>query len=291
MGSGSYVCAAPGAELLRRRLGPEAPIRAIPYGERMAEGDAIVSFHPAGHILGSAQIRIEHGGEVWVFSGDYKRAPDPTCTAFEPLRCDVFVTESTFALPVYRWETPSCTATAIFAWWEECRANGRAALLVCYPLGKTQRILAELTRFTDRTVLVHGTMDAPIRAYRDAGIAMLPTTRVVDVEKGTSFAGELILAPPSAPASPWARRFKNLETGFASGWMRVRGARRRRGFDIGFALSDHADWPDLLATIAETGARRVLAVHGFTDTLARHLRDQGLAAQPLRTPYDLEAAD
>jgi putative mRNA 3-end processing factor len=282
-GSASYRCAEVGAALLRRRLGEAANILGVVYGVPLRLGSVTVSFHPAGHILGSAQIRLEAEGEVWVVSGDYKRANDPTCAPFECVPCDVFVTEATFGLPVYRWDAPVSVAREIVDWWETNGRGQRAAVLFCYALGKAQRILAELARLTDRIVFVHGAIEPLVDCYRQAGVSMLPTRVVSETAKSHSWAGELILVPPSAHGSPWTRRFGPSETAFGSGWMRLRGTRRRRGVDRGFVLSDHADWPALLRTIRETGARRVLTTHGYADTLARYLAEEGLEAATLRT--------
>ncbi len=286
-GASRYVCAEACAPLLRHRLGPEVSVRGVRYGERLALGATTVSLHPAGHVLGSSQVRIEQDGRVWVVSGDYKRAPDPTCEPFEPLRCDVFVTEATFALPIYRWSEPASVVAEIHDWW---RSNpDRPSLLFAYALGKAQRVLAELGSLTDRPVLTHGAVESLVRLYRDAGVAMLPTEPLAEAPKKRDLAGALILAPPSARATPWMRRFAAAETGLASGWMRVRGPRRRQGFDRGFALSDHADWPALLQTIEETGARRVVVTHGYAEELARFLRESGFEAEALATTFEGEA--
>jgi len=289
-GSAAYLCATDNAPLLRRRLADSVPVvQPMRYGERLRLGDAIVSFHPAGHVLGSAQIRVEGGGEVWVASGDYKRVSDPTCAAFEPVPCDVFITEATFALPVYRWPSTASVARDILAWWDDNRAAERPAVLFCYALGKAQRILAELATLTDRAVYVHGAVAGITGLYRDAGVPMLPTIAVGDTAPRRTFAGELILAPESAIGSPWMRRFADAETAFASGWMQLRGARRRRALDRGFVLSDHADWDALLLTIRETGARRVLTTHGYSEVLARYLRESGIAAEPVVTRFEGES--
>jgi putative mRNA 3-end processing factor len=288
-GSRAYVCAEPSVPLVRKRLGPDASVRGVPYGERMTMGSAIVSFHPAGHVFGSAQVRIETGAEVWVVAGDYKRAPDPTCLPFEVVPCDVFVTEATFALPIYRWVEPATVTAEILEWWDHNRAAGVASILFCYALGKAQRILAELGRLTDRTVLVHGAVEALTRLYREAGVAMLATEAVAEQPKKRSYAGELVLAPLSASGSTWMRRFGAHERAFASGWMRVRGTRRRKGYDRGFVLSDHADWPALLRTIEETGARRVRVTHGYAHELARYLAERGYQTAVLPTGYEGEA--
>jgi putative mRNA 3-end processing factor len=290
-GSARYVCAAPSLPFLRKRLGPEVVAEGVPYGEPFRLGDVTVSFHPSGHVLGAAQIRLEAGGEVWVVSGDYKRAPDPTCAPFEVVPADVFVTEATFALPLYRWRDPQVVVREILDWWDGNRAAGVASVLFAYAMGKAPRILAELAALTDpaRTVLVHGAVEGLVELYRAAGVAMLPTSRVSETARGRSFAGELILAPPAAGGSTWMRRFGPHETAFASGWMRVRGTRRRKGFDRGFALSDHADWPALLRTIEETGARRVFVTHGYADELSRYLREGGYDAAALATPFQGES--
>ena len=278
-GAAAYLCTPQTAALIRRRVGENAVIESLEPGERRRIGDVTVSLHPAGHMLGSAQARIEGAGGVWVLSGDYKREPDPTCPPFEPLRCDVFITEATYALPLFRWDDPAQVADEVLAWWQ---GNGRkASLLFCYALGKAQRLLAELARLTDRPAFVHGAVEAVNEQYRNAGVRLLPT-RLIGEEK--SFAGELVLAPLTARGTPWMKRFRAFESAFASGLLRIRGTRRRRGFDRGFVLSDHADWPGLLATIRETGASRVLATHGHREALVRFLREAGLDAAPIGVP-------
>jgi len=286
-GAAEYVCAAPSVPLLRHRLGPDAAIRGVAYGERVPLGATSVSLHPAGHVLGSAQVRIEHEARVWVVSGDYKRAPDPTCEPFEVVPCDVFVTEATFGLPIYRWEEPAAVAAAIHAWWQS--NPDRPSVLFAYALGKSQRLLAELGYLTDRPVLTHGAVEAFVRLYRDAGVAMLSTEPLPAAPKKRDLAGALVLAPPSARAAPWMRRFSGAALALASGWMRVRGPRRRQSLDRGFALSDHADWPALLRTIEQTGARRVLVSHGYAEELARYLREQGRDAEAIATAFAGEA--
>jgi putative mRNA 3-end processing factor len=283
-GSRHYLGAAPGVPLLQRRLGGDARIEAIAYGERRRIGEVDVSFHPAGHVLGSAQIRLAHRGEVWVVSGDYKRDADPTCAPFEVQRCDTFITEATFSLPIYVWPSGEQVAREILAWWDQNRALDRPSVLFCYALGKSQRVLAELARLCERTVLVHGAVAPLTRLYRQAGVAMLPVEQV-DLRSRREYGGELIIAPPGAAGTPWMRRFRNASTGFCSGWMRLRGQRRRRAYDRGFVLSDHADWPGLLRTIEETGAARVLATHGQSDTLVRYLRERGQYADTLETQF------
>ena len=275
-------CAEQCVPVLRHRLGPDEKIQGVPYGQKFSLGDAKVSFHPAGHILGSAQARIECDGQVWVVSGDYKRAHDPTCAPFEVVECDVFITEATFGLPIYKWESGAETARQILKWWDENIRENRPAILFCYALGKAQRVLAELAQLDKtRQIYTHGAVESLTQVYRAQGIEMLDTQLVGETTRGKSFAGELILAPPSAYRSPWMKRFKGADTGFASGWMRVRGNRRRRGYDRGFILSDHADWPDLLRTVEDTKARVTLPTHGSVDVLSRYLNERGQKAIPL----------
>lgn len=283
-GSRRYFAARGGLGVLRHRLGPEAALAGLDYREQRRFGEALVSLHPAGHVLGSAQVRIEAAGEVWVVSGDYKRDPDPTCAPFEVVPCDTFITEATFALPAYRWPPAAEVVTEILDWWHRNRETGRCSLLACYSLGKAQRVLAELARLTSEPVWVHEAIDDLCRLYREAGVSLPPTRRLVPADCGR-MEGELVLVPPGSEGAAWTRRLGPVSTGFCSGWMRVRGQRRRRGYDRGFVLSDHADWPGLIRTIRETGARRVLATHGHADAMVRFLREQGIAAQPLATAF------
>jgi putative mRNA 3-end processing factor len=290
-GSEAYLCTPDCAPLLARRFGPEATVETLPYGQSIVLGSTRVSLHPAGHVLGSAQIRLEGRDGVWVVSGDYKRAPDPTCAPFELVPCDTFVTESTFGLPIYRWDPTAAVIDEIVTWWRASADRGLTSVIFCYTIGKVQRLLAELARVTDTPVFVHGMMLPMIEAYRTAGIAMLPAAALVEKPRGTSFAGALVLAPLSARGTPWMRRLGELSDAFASGLMRVRGVRRQRAYDRGFVVSDHADWPALLQTILETGASRVLATHGHAEPLARFVGEQGLASGVLRTAWEGETAE
>jgi putative mRNA 3-end processing factor len=290
-GSARYHVAAAGLGLMRERLGADAVIVAHDYGERFALGDVHISLHPSGHVLGAAQVRMEGDGRVVVVSGDYKRDPDPTCAPFEVVPCDVFVTESTFGLPIYRWPPMDETAREILAWVDDCAARGVPAVLFCYALGKAQRILAELARITTREVFLHGAMLRLVQTYREAGVVMLDTEAVGDSAPGRDFAGELVLAPPTAAGSPWMKRFGKASTGFASGWMQVRGNRRRRGYDRGFVVSDHADWDGLLRSVRESGASRIYVTHGDGDALVRYLREGGYDAVPLKEMSERAGGD
>jgi putative mRNA 3-end processing factor len=257
-----YLTSAEGAGVLRVRLTPEAPIQAAPYGQALDLNGVRVSLHPAGHILGSAQVRLEHRGDVWVVSGDYKTDPDPTCTPYEPVRCHTFVTESTFGLPIYRWPSQAEVLHDVNRWWRANQEAGRTTLLYGYALGKAQRLLAGLDPSIG-PILTHGAVERMTAAYRDAGVTLPPTTHasaMARADRGRA----IVIAPPSADGSTWVRRFGEHATGFASGWMQVRGTRRRRALDRGFPLSDHVDWPSLMAAIDATGAERIWVTHGFT---------------------------
>ena len=284
-GHGHYWAEASGVALLQHRLGADISITGVAYGQALTFGDTTVSFHPAGHVLGSSQIRVADDHEVWVASGDYKRDRDPTCEAFEVVPCDTFITEATFALPVYRWAPCTDVAADLVAWWADNAAAGRASVVFSYSLGKAQRLLAEIGRLTTGTAYLHGAMGPLTQLYREAGVDMLETCPVSACDKDHDFSRDLIMAPPSAAGSRWMRRFGEHRTGFASGWMRIRGNRRRRGYDRGFVLSDHADWPGLIDTIRATGASRVLATHGRTDVLVNYLGTLGIDAAPLITDY------
>jgi putative mRNA 3-end processing factor len=289
LGSDVYVCHRDTAPILRKRLG-DVTIEAASYGEILTRNGVELSFHPAGHVLGSAQVRVALNGETWVASGDFKLESDGVSPAFEPLRCHVFITESTFGLPIYRWRPQAETFTAIDAWRRENIAAGRASILFAYALGKAQRVLANVDPALG-PIVCHGAIEAINALYREAGVVLPPTRLATDPgttirgENKREFARALILAPPSAAASPWLKRFGEYSDALASGWMQVRGNRRRRGLDRGFALSDHADWPGLIAAIEATGAERVLVTHGSTEALTRYLREQGLDARALKTVY------
>lgn len=293
-GSKSYLTSLDGEDLVRLRTHEGAVIESLPYGERKTMGGVTVSLHPAGHILGSAQVRIEAGsGETWVVGGDYKTDYDPTCAPFEPVPCDVFVTESTFGLPVFEWTETSDVARAILDWWRDNAAKGRTSLLCSYALGKSQRILSELNALglddAPGPIGVHGALDKLMPPYRRQGI-LLPETVHASEATADALRGQgLIVAPPSTNGTPWTRKFGDVQAGFASGWMTLRGNRRRQNFDRGFVVSDHADWPGLLGAIDATGAERVLVTHGYVDPLVRFLREsRGLDAAPLATPFGTE---
>ena len=289
-GHGHYLAAAPAEGVLRARLGQGIALQAVEYGEVVAHNGVTVSLHPAGHVLGSAQVRLEHGGQTWVASGDYKVAPDATCAPFEAVRCDVFITESTFGLPIYRWRPDAEVFAEINAWWATNAAVNRASVLMCYSFGKAQRILSGVDAAI-APIVVHSAIQTLNTAYREAGVNLPLTKLVTEVTDAADFKRALVLCPPGAVAGPWIKRFGDFSDAFASGWMQLRGARRRGSYDKGFVLSDHADWPGLMGAIGVTGASRVIVTHGSIPVMVRYLTEQGLQAESFHTEYGDDAAE
>ena len=291
VGHGHYLSAASGVGILRSRLG-EIHIDGVDYGQTVHHNGVAISLHPAGHVLGSAQVRMEHRGEVWVASGDYKVEPDRTCVPFEPVRCDTFITESTFGLPIYRWQPEQEIFDDINGWWRKNAAEGRASVVFAYAFGKAQRILSGLDPSIG-PIICHGAAEPLNRVYRDGGVDLPATVMVTQVDKA-DIKRAIVIAPPSAAGTTWMKRFGDYSDAFASGWMQLRGARRRRGVDRGFVLSDHADWPGLMSAIRATEAPRVIVTHGSIPIMVRWLRQVGLDASGFDTEYgdeDEEAAD
>jgi len=287
-GHGAYLCAAPGAGVLRARLGKIA-LQTLGYGETLEINGVTVSLHPAGHVLGSAQVRLAHGGQVWVVSGDYKTEADPTCAAFEPVRCDCFITESTFALPIYRWRPAAEVFGEVNAWWQGNVAAGRPSLLLGYSLGKAQRLLAGVDARIG-PIVTHSAMDPLSEAYRAEGVALPRTLGLNEVKDPTLWSRALVIAPPNAASGAMGSALALASSAMASGWMQLRGMRRRGGADQGFVLSDHADWPGLVGAIAATGAQRVIVTHGQEAVLVRFLQEQGLQASKMVTEVGGEMA-
>ncbi len=289
MGHGHYLSAASGVGILKSRLGQDIHIDGLEYGARIEHNGVTISLHPAGHVLGSAQVRMEHRGEVWVASGDYKVEPDRTCAPFEPVRCDTFITESTFGLPIYRWDPEQSIFDDINGWWRKNAADGRCSVIFAYSFGKAQRILSGLDPSIG-AIICHGAAEPLNRVYREGGVDLPPTQMVTDVDKAT-IKTAIVIAPPSAAGSPWMKRFGDYSDAFASGWMQLRGARRRRGVDRGFVLSDHADWPGLMTAIRASEAPRVIVTHGSIPVMVRWLRQVVLDASGFNTEYGDDEAD
>lgn len=287
-GHGHYLSAAPGVNVLKSRLG-DINVQGLEYGETIVHNGVTISLHPAGHVLGSAQVRMECGGEVWVASGDYKVEPDKTCAPFEPVRCDTFITESTFGLPIYRWDPEQQVIDEMNAWWRRNADEGRCSVVFAYAFGKAQRILSRLDPSIG-PIVCHGAVEPLNRVYRAGGVELPETVMVSEIEKA-ALRRAIVIAPPSSSGSPWMKRFGDYSDSFASGWMLLRGARRRRGVDRGFVLSDHADWPGLMSAIKATEAQQIIVTHGSIPTMVRWLCQNGLDAKGFDTEYGDEEED
>ncbi|NNL19180.1 MAG: ligase-associated DNA damage response exonuclease [Boseongicola sp.] len=285
-GMNRYLATRSAAPVMRHRLG-DITLQTTDYGETHQVGDAMVSFHPAGHVPGSAQIRVEVGGEVWVVSGDYKVVDDGVSEPFEPVTCHTFISECTFGLPVFNWDQPEAVAADVNAWWAKNAADGRFSICGAYALGKAQRILANLDTNIG-PILTHGAIENTNEVLREQGIHLPDTIRVTPDLNPKDHPRAFILTVPSAMNSTWANKFRPASTAFASGWMALRGVRRRRSADRGFVISDHADWGGLNAAIKATGAERVFVTHGYTSVFRRWLEEQGYDAGIVETEYGEE---
>lgn len=288
-GHGHYLATHAALPVMRHRLG-EIDAEGIAFGESVKIGGAAVSFHPAGHVPGSAQIRVEVAGEVWVASGDYKTEADGLSEAFEPQQCHHFITESTFGLPVFRWQSQTRIAEELNSWWARCAGAGKTAFLGAYALGKAQRLMTLLNPEIG-PILTHGAVEATNAVLRRQGLKLPDTVGVTAETDVKAHKRALVLAPPSALGSAWARKFGVQENAFASGWMQLRGVRRRRAGDRGFVISDHADWNGLLDAIKLTGAENIYVTHGYTDIFTRYLNENGWQAQVVPTEFEGETLD
>lgn len=284
-----YMCTESAKPVIRQRLGP-IKIETVKFGERRNIRGVNFTFFPAGHIVGSAQIRVEYKGEIWVVSGDYKLEDDGISEAFEPVRCQHFITECTFGLPVYKWQPQEVVFQEINEWWKKNQAEGKVSVLSAYALGKAQRLLRHLDTSIGR-IYTHGAIENTNEVIRAQGIRLPDTIRVTQAIARKDFAGQMVLATPSALGSPWIKRFGTSSLGIASGWMRLRGARRRRAADRGFVLSDHADWDGLNQAIADTGAEKIYVTHGYTDIFRKWLTEQGYDAAVVSTEYEGELSE
>ncbi len=288
-GMGSYLSTAGTAAVMRHRLGDIA-VETISYGQERKIGDATVSFHPAGHVPSSAQIRVAVKGQVWVVSGDYKTVADGLSEPFEPVTCHAFITECTFGLPIFKWTPEDILTQQINDWWASNAAAGRTSILGAYALGKAQRLLATVNPDIG-PILTHGAIENTNEVLRHQGIALPETIHATAEINAKTHPGALVLATPGALGTTWPRRFGPASTGFASGWMALRGVRRRRAADRGFIVSDHADWDGLNDAIKATGATKLFATHGYTSAFQHWLTEQGYDAYIVSTGYQGEGLD
>ena len=283
-GSSSYLCTPTAAPVIKYRLG-DINLETLPFGEEKLINGVSFSFHPAGHILGSAQIKVSYKGEIVVFSGDYKTANDGFSEAFEPVKCHTFITESTFGLPVYHWQDQKWVFNEMEEWCKNNRNNGHLSILYGYSLGKAQRILQGLPESIG-PIFTHSTIEAVLNVMRNQGVSLKNTIPVNEHLTRADLLSGVIIAPPAVQNSNWLKKFEPIRNGVVSGWMALRGARRRRNADKGFVLSDHADWEGLNEAISLTGAENVFVTHGYTDILSKWLIDKGLNAHPLETNFE-----
>jgi putative mRNA 3-end processing factor len=282
-GSKEYLCHDQTLPLLRLRLGDQS-YSSLPWGTSIQHNGVSISFHPAGHIIGSAQIRLEHKGEIWVVSGDYKTIDDGLSGVFEPVPCHTFISESTFGLPIYRWQPQEKVYEQMRQWILGNEQTGRSSVLLAYSLGKAQRVLKAIGEM-GRRILVHGAIWNTHETLRSMGIVLPDVERITPETPKEWLKKSIIVAPPSVDGSTWLKKFTPYAVGICSGWMQVRGHVRRRNADAGFVLSDHADWPGLLEAVEATRAGRVLVTHGFQSVFARYLSEKGLEASALQTAF------
>ena len=274
--------------IIRHRLG-KISASGKEWGESFTINGVKFSLHPAGHIIGSSQIRVEYKGEIWVFSGDYKIEADGLATEYEPVSCHTFITECTFGLPAFKWIPQHQVFEEINQWWAENKSEGLTSILFGYSLGKAQRLLKSLDPSIGR-IYTHAAIENLNEVIRPM-VEMPDTTRITKDTDKKELAGNLVLAPPSAHGSTWLRKMVPYVTATASGWMTFRGARRRRAIDKGFVLSDHCDWQGLLESIKATGASRVICTHGYSEIFSRYLREVGYEAFTESTQYEGELAE
>ncbi|MGC6442703.1 MAG: ligase-associated DNA damage response exonuclease [Rubripirellula sp.] len=279
-GCRNYLGSKEGEHLLRLRVNRDAEFMFVDFGEVVNMGSVKISLHPAGHILGSSQIRLEYRGQVTVITGDYKLEPDPTCSPWEPISCHHFITESTFGLPIFRWASQHEVQESINHWWRSNQSQGRCSVLYGYAIGKSQRLLAGLDPSLG-PILTHGAVEKGIQAYRDSGVSLPPTTYAADAPAKDINHNAIVLAVPSAHGTSWLKRFGKISTAMASGWCMMRGWRRRRSMDQGFVISDHVDWLSLLEAVQLANAEMVWVDHGYSQVVARYLNENGQPAKSI----------
>lgn len=283
-----YITHTSNVPIISHRLG-DIKVSGVRFRESIHINNVKFTFHPAGHIPGSSQIRVEHKGEVWVFTGDYKTEADGISAPYEPVKCDTFITECTFGLPAFKWAPQGEVMHDINTWWAQNKADGKCSVLFAYSLGKAQRLLKHLDPSIGK-IMTHGAIEKMTQVLRPM-IDMPATERITRDTRKEDFKGSLVLAPPATHGSTWIRKMVPYVTASASGWMAFRGARRRRAIDKGFVMSDHCDWPSLLESIKATGAEKIICTHGYTDIFSKYLRSIGYDARTEETQYEGETID
>lgn len=287
-GNKKYITHHHNIPIMKHRLG-EIDVEGKAYGESFTINTVKFSLHPAGHVTGSSQIRVEHKGEVWVFTGDYKDEADGVCMPFEAVKCHTFITECTFGLPAFKWKPQAEVMQDINQWWAENKAEGRTSVLFGYSLGKAQRLLKHLNPEIGK-IYTHGAIENITEVLRPL-VEFPETTLVTRDTTKKELNGNLVLAPPSAHGGTWIRKMVPYATASASGWMTFRGARRRRAIDKGFVMSDHCDWDGLLNSVKATGCEKVICTHGYTTIFSKYLRELGYDARTQETQYEGESVE
>jgi putative mRNA 3-end processing factor len=287
-GHQQYITHHKNIPIVQHRLG-DVNISGKDWGETFTINNVKFSLHPAGHIVGSSQIRVEHKGEVWVFTGDYKIEDDGLTTPFELVKCHTFITECTFGLPAFQWRPQKEVFNDINQWWAQNKSEGKTSVLFGYSLGKAQRLLKHLDTSIGK-IYTHGAVENMTEVLRP--LVDLPSTHLITKDtKKDELLGNIVVAPPSAHGSTWIRKMVPYVTATASGWMAFRGARRRRAIDKGFVLSDHCDWSGLLKTVEATGAEKIICTHGYTDIFSKYLQELGYDARTEATQYEGELSE
>ena len=283
-GHNFYLAHRQSVPVLKYRLGYDINVQSLEYGETVSHNGVLISLHPAGHIIGSAQVRVEYQGEIGVASGDYKIENDCITAPFEPVKCHAFISESTFGLPIYQWRPQLQIFEQLHQWWKRNQEEKTASIVFCYALGKAQRILCGIDQGIG-PVYAHGAIANLNEVLRNAGEPIPEVKRITPETKKEDFRNALVLATTSVLNTAWLRKLAPFSTGYASGWMQIRGNKRRRAADIGFALSDHADWRGLNNTIKATGAEKIFITHGYTYQFTKWLQEQGYDAKEVKTEY------
>jgi putative mRNA 3-end processing factor len=289
-GNKRYLAHRLSEQVLRYRLGQDIQLQTVEHGQTVMKNGVEITLFPAGHVIGSAQVRLVYKGEIWVVSGDYKVEDDGISTPFEPVRCHHFISECTFGMPVYKWKPQADVFADMNNWWRHNVANGLATVIVGYSLGKAQRILQNLDLSIGK-VYTHGVIENTNEALRRNGIPLNPTERITPLTSRDEARKGIILAPPSSVGTPWMRRFGQYDFGYCSGWMSIRGAKKRRAADRGFVLSDHADWDGLISAIDATGCEKVYLTHGYTASFSRYLAGIGFDAHEVHTLFGGDEAE
>ena len=282
-GSKHYLCHHYTTPILKLRLG-ENNYQSVEWGETTMINGVNVSLHPAGHIIGSSQVRIEYNGEVWVFTGDFKTENDGLSGAFEPVKCNTFITESTFGLPIYKWKKQSIVYSDIQNWVRNNQEANKASVIIAYSLGKAQRVIEAVSEITD-DIYAHGAVYNVQQTLINAGHPLHAVKKVEADASKSLYRKAVIVAPSGAEGSPWIKRFTPFSLAICSGWMQVRGNARRKNADRGFVLSDHADWDGLLSAVKETEAGKVFVTHGFQAAFSKYLDESGIPAAEVKTAY------